>query len=88
MVGFAEPVRKRDFCPESLTSQGAKGCFEVGVSDEDVAILGVSLDARVAGEGICAANEKVNASLFEDAQGVAIELFGFGFQNCGAHLHK
>ena len=81
VVGFAQPVRKRNLRDVAGTLKSLQRAREVRFADEDVQVLGVALDAGIAGEGIGSADQHVDAVLLEHAQRVAVELSGLGLQD-------
>jgi Icc-related predicted phosphoesterase len=74
-VRLAEPVRKRHVGREAGSIEGAKSGVEVGRANEDVEVLGVTLDPGVGGKGVGAADEDVETRMPQRIQGAAIEGF-------------
>ena len=85
-VRFAQPMPERNLGLVPRRAQRRERPFEVARPDEHVKVLGVVLDARVAGEGIRAADQNVEVGFLERAQRRAIERPGSGFENLQLRL--
>jgi hypothetical protein len=72
-VRLAEPVREGHVGRVARIGQRAKGGLEIVGADKDVNVLGVTLYAGVAGEGVGAADQDVQARTLERIQGAAVE---------------
>ena len=91
-VGLAEPVWKRQAGSIAGAREGSERPPEVDASDEDIQVLRVALDARVASEGVCPADEHIELGLLKYRQRVAVELALFGhkdvFPRCSELSHE
>jgi hypothetical protein len=71
--GLAEPVLERDLHLIASRFERLEGWLEVFGSDEEVKILGVALDARVASECVGAADENFNTRGPQDRERAGVE---------------
>src|SRR5205085_12178636 len=73
---LAEPVRKRQLRLAPRRGQRRQHPLDVARVDEDVEVLRVARDARVALEGVGAADEELDAGLVQPAHGAQVEFAG------------
>ncbi|MBV9898717.1 MAG: hypothetical protein JO020_31570 [Chloroflexi bacterium] len=81
-MGFAEPMRERDFGGVARALENLQGALEVTRAHEDVQVLGVAFNACVALERIGTADEHVQARTLEDIQRVAIKRTFLNGEHC------
>ena len=73
-VRLAKPVRKGHVCFIARPGEGHESLLEVRASDEEVQVLGMPLDTRVARKGIRAANEHFDPGLLKRCECAAVKL--------------
>jgi hypothetical protein len=80
-VCLAQPVREGHRGAIASFFQGTQRPFEVGRFDEHVKVLGVALDPRISGEGICSANQDVELGFRENGQRATVERLRLRLEN-------
>src|SRR5207248_682406 len=73
---LAEPVRERQLRLAARRRQRLEHAVDVARMDEDVEVLRVARDARVALERVGAADKELDAGLVQQAHGAQVELAG------------
>src|SRR5205085_9831949 len=75
-AGLGEPVRVGDFGFEAGGRESSQGPVAVARPQEDVEVLGIAGDARVAGEGVSPADEEIDPRVAHGPQRIAVTIDG------------